>query len=264
MARAGRPAAGFFVSIYPRSGGGRRAPSKTSPDTIIAADFVGQKMPFVSRPAGSLSDTDAWNPLDPTPTDSEASGLFSTDGQLASGARLLYPTGSFVAPLRARPDSFADRFGQWGSAPLANAPATSDAPANFIDRFGNWASSPDRGQRSEIPEDVMPALVAADDDSAPVRILSRCFANLSSAPASGDTPPLAAAGPCLGYSAESRCRTIPCRRRSFSFQIVPRPTTMYGSSACSGCLTLYGVTRCSCRLPDPTPRRLDHQPARLF
>jgi hypothetical protein len=96
------------------------------------------------------------------------------------------------------PTPFIDRYIRFGSAPLPNAPAASDNPANFADRFGNWAAQPagafgninapgarvpDRGERSEIPDDV--TLTPTKDD-VPIRRL----ANLS-LPTPSDAPPLA-------------------------------------------------------------------------
>ena len=68
-------------------------------------------------------------------------------------------------------NSFADRFGQWGSTQAGASPTVSDAAADFSDRFGSWrllppgtfgnvrapnSTPPSLGRRSDIPNGGTP------------------------------------------------------------------------------------------------------------
>src|SRR5882724_2832331 len=80
----------------------------------------------------------------------------------APGAPIV-PTNGF--PASDRPDSFDDRFGEWGSSP---AP---DRPVSFDNRFGNWGAAP-AGSFGDTRSPVLRALQnykrsAAPDGSVP-------------------------------------------------------------------------------------------------
>ena len=150
------------------------------------------------------------------------------------------------APAKAAPPSapnssnvFADGYPRWGTVPLPNAPAASDAPANFSDRFGNWASvisgapgnvvapnaaPPKQGQRSDSPDGVTPVSVTTNDDTAPVRILART--NPPSTQASTAVPPIAPASapqPLLGIYSGKPMPDWPVHPSIFQTRDQPSP-----------------------------------------
>ena len=232
----------IYDAAHPRDGGpiGLHPDQTNTYDPATYGNYVLPPPPYLdqsrraSKILSGLDETSSRN--GGSPPDRPGQPFFSPFNQ---------PT---PAPAKAAPPStpassnvFADRYPAWGTVPLPNAPAASDAPANFADRFGNRASvisgvpdniappnatPPKPGQRSEIPDDVTPT--PADDQTPPVRRL----ANLSS-PVATSAPPLApsASTPLLGIVSGQPMRDYPCRRRSSSQRTHRRVTMTSCSSA---------------------------------
>ncbi len=99
-------------------------------------DYLTRPLPSPVVPSpekGALPATPAFRP----------DAVYSPDGYFIGN----FPqTSGGVSPDVSSPDrqqSFADRFGRWGSSPAGVAPVPApDSPASFDNRFGNWGSAP--------------------------------------------------------------------------------------------------------------------------